>query len=150
MDIDERYANGKIYKIVCNETGEIYYGSTIQKYLSSRMNEHRCKKNCVSRQILDRNNYYYELVENYSCNNVYELRLREKWYMLNNDCINKNIPTRISKEWKEDNKDKLIEQRRQDITCDKCGCIVKRYEIKRHQRTKKCLSKIEKLNTKTI
>ena len=28
------YENGKIYKIVCNETGSIYIGSTAQKYLA--------------------------------------------------------------------------------------------------------------------
>ena len=34
------YENGKIYKIVCNETGFIYIGSIAQKYLSTRLGEH--------------------------------------------------------------------------------------------------------------
>jgi hypothetical protein len=110
MDIiDERYKNGKIYKIVCNETGETYYGSTIQK-LNKRMNEHRSKKKvCMSRQIIDRNNYYCELIEDYSCNNRYELETRERWYIENNACINKQIPTRTKKEWRKNNKEYLKE-----------------------------------------
>ena len=34
------YKNGKIYKIECNETGEVYYGSTTRK-LCDRMTDHR-------------------------------------------------------------------------------------------------------------
>jgi hypothetical protein len=38
------YANGKIYKIVCNITGEQYIGATTQK-LSQRLTCHVSKKN---------------------------------------------------------------------------------------------------------
>jgi len=107
MDIiDERYKNGKIYKIVCNETNEVYYGSTIIK-LKYRINRHRNSNMCMSRQIINRNNYYYELIEDYSCNNKYELETRERWYIENNNCINKIIPTRTDKEYYENNKEKI-------------------------------------------
>jgi len=165
MDIDERYTRGKIYKIVCNETNEVYYGSTIQKYVSDRISRHKNRKNCRSRQILDRNNYYYELIEDYSCNNKKELETRERWYIENNECINKFIPTRTKKEYYENNKETMVEKQKeyyqqnkeriaerdkQKITCDICGFIGNKKQLKRHQKTKKCLSKIEKLNTKTI
>jgi hypothetical protein len=179
MDIDERYTRGKIYKIVCKETDEVYYGSTIQK-LNKRMNEHRVQKVCRSRQILDRNNYFYELVENYSCNNRQELETRERWYIENNDCINKQIPTRTKKEyrklydennkqkqkeykqnnieqiskyhkkWYETNKERILKHQQEKINCPICGSIVSRGNMSLHKKTKKCLSKIEKLNTKTI
>jgi hypothetical protein len=141
MDIiDERYKNGKIYKIVCNETNEVYYGSTIQE-LNKRINSHRKGKQlCLSRQIIDRNNYYYELIENYSCNNRYELNTRERWYIENNACINKVIPTRKYKEWYEDNKEKILEKIREKQICDICGSIISNGELKRHKRNKKCLS----------
>ena len=165
MDIiDKRYKRGKIYKIVCNETGEIYYGSTIKKYLSNRIAHHRVK-NCCSRQIINRNNYYYELIEDYSCNNKKELETRERWYIENNECINKLIPIRTKEEIKEyhkeyyqqnkeqikekkkqylkdyyqENKEKLLEKRKEKITCDVCGAIVRIDGIREHQRTKKCL-----------
>ena len=151
--IDERYQNGKIYKIVCNETGEVYYGSTIQE-LNKRMYKHRCDNYCRSRHIIDRNNYYYELIEDYSCNNKKELETREKWYILNNDCINQKIPARTKQEWKENisivnknyrklNREILLEKAKEKMSCDICGSIVRKSDIARHRRTKKCLSKID-------
>jgi len=170
--IDERYVNGKIYKIVCNLTGEVYYGSTIQK-LNYRISGHKCSLGCESRLIINRNNYYYVLIENYSCNNKKELETRERWYVENNDCINKIIPTRTMKEWKEDNKEKIqvrdkiyrekikdqsgeykkewyiqnkeqiLEKAKEKIPCDICGSIVRKSDIVRHRRTKFCLSKID-------
>jgi len=151
MDIDERYKNGKIYKIVCNETDEVYYGSTIQT-LKERLRGHLKERYfCMSKQILDRNNYYCELVEDYSCNNVYELETREKWYILNNECINKLIPARTKEEIKdrrknydkkkyENNKEIINEKRKEKTTCDICGSIVNRGGLKRHQKNKKCKS----------
>jgi hypothetical protein len=43
------------------------------------------------------NNIDIILVENYPCNNKYELEAKERWYIENNDSINKNIPTRTKK-----------------------------------------------------
>jgi len=156
--IDEKYQNGKIYKIICNLTGETYYGSTTQE-LNNRMNQHKNKKKyCRSKQIINRGNYYYEFIEDYSCNNRKELETRERWYIENNECINKSIPTRTYKEYYENNKEKLLEKQKiwyednkeiirekqnEKITCDICGGSISRSHLKRHQRTKKCLSKID-------
>jgi hypothetical protein len=109
--IDERYVNGKIYKIVCNETNEVYYGSTILS-LKDRIIKHKCSLKCESRQIINRNNYYYELIEDYSCNNRKELETRERWYIENNKCINKIIPTRTLKEYYQENKEKILEKKK--------------------------------------
>ena len=38
------YLNGKIYKIVCNETNLTYYGSTVQT-LKKRLSQHKENKN---------------------------------------------------------------------------------------------------------
>jgi len=96
-DIDERYTRGKIYKIVCNLTGEVYYGSTIEEIYEA-VSKYKYKQEISAREIINRDNYYYELVENYSCNNTYELELKKKEYILNNKCINKNIPRRTKEE----------------------------------------------------
>jgi len=77
------YKNGKIYKIVCNTTGETYYGSTTQP-LWKRMGHHRCKTNSAnSKQIIERGNYDYVLVEEYPCDNKeqdkkYQEQMKEK------------------------------------------------------------------------
>ena len=56
--------SGIIYKIVCNETGECYVGSTKQS-LNTRMGSHKClaKKTCSSRSIIERNNYTSDIIE---------------------------------------------------------------------------------------
>ena len=91
------YSNGKIYNIVCNLTGETYYGSTTQK-ISARMGTHRRNKDCCSKQIIERGDYHYGLVEDYKCDNSEQLRMRERYYVDNNDCVNKVIPIRTKEE----------------------------------------------------
>ena len=98
------YSNSKIYKIVCNKTGLIYYGSTT-KQLRTRLKEHeaRFKKNNGGKytcyQILENNDYKIELVEEVSCQSKKELRDREAYYIRNYDCINKVVPGRTRKEY---------------------------------------------------
>jgi len=103
------YEAGKIYKIYCDENDEVYYGSTKQE-LYMRERQHKSLK-YVSRNIM-KNTYHIELVENYPCNNKKELELRERYYIENNKCINKSIPTRTNKEYQEthrkENNDKTI------------------------------------------
>ena len=47
----------------------------------------------------------------------------------------------IKKEWYENNKVKISEQRKEKITC-LCGCEVVKGQLKRHQQTKKHLDLI--------
>ena len=106
------YQNSKIYKIVCNITGKIYIGSTTQKYLASRLSEHvRDYKNyttvgkrsyITSFEVIKQGNYDMVLLESYPCNNKMELHAKERYYIENNDCVNKCIPTRTNKERNDD------------------------------------------------
>ena len=109
------YKEGKIYKIKCNETGEQYFGSTTGS-LRVRLNCHKSKtkskKQCMSRQIINRGNFQIELVENYSCETKHELHKRERFYIDNNECVNRIIPTRTQKEYRELHKEKLKELNR--------------------------------------
>ena len=53
----------KIYKIICNETGEVYFGKTIQT-LSKRLSQHRDNhKSYTSKQIILRGDYYIEQID---------------------------------------------------------------------------------------
>ncbi len=112
---------GFIYKITCNSTNEVYFGSTIQKYLCSRIIGHKTKYKAwkegkhhflTSFQIIDRGNYSYSLIETVECENRRQLEQRERIYIENNECINKNVPTRTKKEWSELNKDNLKDYRK--------------------------------------
>tara|TARA_R100001198_G_C5173829_1_gene173436 strand:+ start:334 stop:873 length:540 start_codon:yes stop_codon:yes gene_type:complete len=103
------YSQGKIYKIECNITNEVYYGSTTLRYLSSRIACHRYDRKTTSVNIIDRGNFNIKVIEEYPCNNRQELEAREAYYIRNNVCINKIIPNRTMKEWREDNKEHIKE-----------------------------------------
>jgi len=152
------YANGKIYKLVNEELGLTYYGSTTQT-LEKRLMQHEYvynnSKKYTSRQLFEKGKVEIILVEEISCNNRNELLQRERFYIENNDCVNKLIPLRTIQEWskqyreknkekidekgkiyREKNKEKINEIRREKFTCE-CGCIVSRRNLLRHKKTKK-------------
>jgi hypothetical protein len=109
------YRQGKIYKIVCNTTGLTYYGSTCEPTLARRLANHKTsykcwkigkkKGNVKSFGLLENDNYVIVLVELFPCDRKMELHQRERYYIENNDCVNKNIPTRTISEWYEDNRE---------------------------------------------
>jgi hypothetical protein len=80
---------GYIYKILCNITNECYYGRCNGKY--SRINCHTAKNNpTISKQIIDRGNYTFSIVEDNIENNL--IIEREYYYIKNFECINKTLP----------------------------------------------------------
>ena len=84
------YSKGKIYKIVCNESGEVYIGSTVQT-LKLRLCHHNYgNKDCSSRQIINRDDYQIILIQDYPCDSHLELRMREQYYMDKIPNINKH------------------------------------------------------------
>jgi hypothetical protein len=106
---DNKYENGKIYEIVCYETGERYVGSTTHT-LEVRLEQHTWKNNsCCSKQIISRGNYYIELIENYPCETKEELLWRERYYYNTMECINIRAPIISVEERKENLKE--IKQR---------------------------------------
>ena len=102
------YSKSKIYKIVCNETGQTYYGSTTIP-LSQRIGKHRLYTGCSSWCIIERGNYDYSLVEEFPCESKEQLHKRERWYIENNDCVNVRVEGRTQKEYRQDNKEKIAE-----------------------------------------
>jgi GIY-YIG catalytic domain len=136
---------GIIYKITCNETGEVYYGST-QQSLNVRMICHKasCKQwkegKCgftTSYQIIDRGNYSYSLIETVECEDRKQLEARERFYIESNECINKNIAGRTVKEYHEDNKETIKAYRKAYDEANKDH----RNELRRQRRAKAKLLK---------
>jgi hypothetical protein len=93
------YSRGKIYKIVCNITNKIYIGSTCEPTLARRLAVHvndfkawlkdDKRRKITSFEIIEGGDYYIELLEVCSCNINEELLARERFYIKNNDCVNK-------------------------------------------------------------
>ena len=116
------YSQGKIYCIRSHETDLIYIGSTIQP-LSIRMGKHRDsykrylktgKSNEYSYKIFELDDKpYIELIKNYPCSCLDELRREEGKTIRLMECINKNVPGRTPKEYREDNKEKMKEYQKE-------------------------------------
>ena len=130
----ERYQHGKIYKIVCNITDKVYIGSTCKKLLSQRLAGHVSRYNSFKKgtyhyvssfDVLQENNYYIELLELVPCNLKDELLVKEKYYIKNNNCVNKHNPIMTKEEKKQ--------QKNEIIICPKCNEEEKRDYMYRHK-----------------
>jgi len=130
------YLKAKIYKIVSNKNGKVYYGSTTTS-LMNRLAQHRHDYNmwkinekkprtCSSFDVLEDENAEIVLVENYPCNSKEMLNLREKYFIENNDCVNKNTP--IVKQEKKPN------NRFEKVKCE-CGDYISKTNISTHRKT---------------
>lgn len=112
------YKQGKIYKIVSNQTEDIYIGSTVQA-LSVRLACHRRDyknykdgkhTNVTSFDILKYGDAKIYLIEEYPCDNKEQLFAREGYYIKKLDCVNKQIAGRGKKQYHQDNKEQLNEK----------------------------------------
>lgn len=106
------YENGRIYKLVSDETDKVYVGSCTVR-LSSRFSFHRTatKNKCMSKEIVMYDDVRCVLVENYPCKTKEELHAREYYWIKKlkeegANVINKSMPTRSKKEYDRDNPDK--------------------------------------------
>ena len=119
------YEKAKVYKIWSTAGDKIYIGSTTKDFLSQRMDTHRSgykqwKKgnNTLTRSfnLFDEygiENCFIELLEAKVCNSKDELKQLEGKYIRSMACVNKYIPDRSKIEYREDNKDKIKEQKKE-------------------------------------
>ena len=100
---ESKYSRGKIYKLCINDM--TYYGSTCQQ-LCQRKAVHKSlfklyqaggKTNYVtSFKLFEKcENPHIVLVEDYPCKRKEQLHARERWYIENNECVNKVIKMAI-------------------------------------------------------
>ena len=108
--IDDRYKNGKIYEISSNNTDMRYIGSCYTT-LNNRLINHKSSKDCASKYILECEDYNINLIEDYSCNNKRELRIREQYWIDEYRREGKNV---INKYNAYTTKKKRLEQNKQE------------------------------------
>lgn len=119
---DNRYKNGKIYRLINSVDKEEYIGSTCTS-LAKRLHHH--KKHAKEQETAKATRVYTHLnkigfknvvivlIEEYPCNNKMELLRRERyWIEKCKSSLNHNIPSRTRQEYNTDNKDKLAETSR--------------------------------------
>ena len=116
--MEERYKRGKIYTIRCRyDDTLIYVGSTIET-LSKRFGGHKAdSKRKMSMSLYtyvnkDWDNWYIELYEDYPCNNKQLLLKREGEIIREIGTINKQIAGRTKEEYRLENIDKDLENRK--------------------------------------
>jgi hypothetical protein len=115
------YNNAVIYKIVCNDLTitDCYVGSTTN--FTKRKCQHKC--NCkiqpqkvyeFIRQNGDWDNWSMILVEEFSTTSKLLLEQRERyWIETLNATLNKYVPSRTGKEYYQDHKEDISEQKNQ-------------------------------------
>ena len=100
IKLREKLSKAKIYKIIDNTNDNIYIGSTC-KTLKTRLSVHKAGykmflkglyDNVRSFNILKNNDYKIELLENCNIKTKQELLARERYFIKNNNCLNKYIP----------------------------------------------------------
>ncbi len=162
------YQNTKIYKIESHLGPKIYIGSTTKEYLSQRMDSHRSnykqwkkgKGNYTgSYSLFDEyglENCKIILIELFPCKIHDEKASREGYYIRSLNCVNKYIPGRTDKEYRQDNIDKIkevkLEYRRNNIdkikepfNCE-CGGRYTHESKSHHSKTKKHHKYLESKN----
>lgn len=111
---------GKIYKIVCLNTGLQYIGSTKQP-LKQRLSKHvedyyrwkyRKRRFVSSFKIIENGNFKIDLLLEYPCLSKRELEEKEREYIESMECVNMHVPTRTKKEHYQDNRDEIREPQR--------------------------------------
>ena len=116
------YRDGKIYRLVSG-SGKQYIGSTTQK-LCRRIAEHRGKYKrwkdgkinfVTSFSLFEEENGNVEivLIEKFACESKEELHSRERYWIETMDCVNKYIPSRTKKEYREQNREQILEYQKQ-------------------------------------
>ena len=113
------YSKSKIYKLYNNIDDEFYIGSTYMK-LTKRIAKHRSassqetfknQKLYIKMNDIGKDKFFIELLEEYPCENIEQLRRKEGEYIKElRPTLNKNVPGRTRKEYDIDNKEHVQER----------------------------------------
>ena len=136
------YSKGKIYLIRNKNNNDlIYVGSTIEKYLSTRFNKHKCHKSCSLYQYINNpdnnttwNDWYIELYEEFPCENKLQLCKKENEIIREKATINKigymtdEIKKQKDKEYRENHKEILAQKAKEYVEKNREKVLAKKAE----------------------
>ena len=135
------YSKSVIYSIRNDIDTNIYIGSTTQE-LSKRMADHRYNHVKNSQKLYDKmrgvgvEHFYIELIEEYPCSNLQQLRKREGHYIRELGTLNSRVAGRTREQWRVDNKPKiaLYEEQRRDTQKQYHREYFSRQDVKEHRK----------------
>ena len=110
------FQNGKIYKITNDYNDDVYVGSTCD-ILTKRFSYHKAdslrvqKKNSLLYKLINEigfERFRIQLIEDYPCEDMYQLRQREGYWIRTIGTLNKRIAGRTDYDYYQDNKERFI------------------------------------------
>jgi hypothetical protein len=114
------YQNTKIYRIPIEDGN--YFGHTANTF-AKRKKGHKDKFNCgINRKLYDAmrecgmtaDDIELIWVEDYPCDTKYQAHARERYWIENYGTLNVVVPNRTRQEYREENKEKLVEYRQKN------------------------------------
>ena len=171
--MSQDFSKGKIYKITNDFNDDVYIGSTCDR-LVKRFAAHKAaakqekNKNIPLYKLINNvgfERFRIQLIEDFACNDKYELRQREGHYIRElSKNSNKNIAGRTeqeynkkyeqenkekikkkSKNYYDKNKEKILETKKEKINCV-CGTCITKSNLSSHNKTKKHIKFINNNN----
>lgn len=89
------YKKAYIYELICSKTGDCYFGSSTNP--QARFIYHKSKFNqCTSKKLINPKMNIIQTIENITKE---ELEYIEKDYIVNYECVNKQVPKQTNKEY---------------------------------------------------
>ena len=135
--MSDKYKNGKIYTIRYEHDDPlIYVGSTVQP-LFKRWHQHKKKFNnekynniLLYQKIRETKieDWYIELYEDFSTERKEQLNKREGEVIREIGTLNKQIPGRTPNEWYEDNRNKILEKKKENYEANRNKILEKKKE----------------------
>jgi group I intron endonuclease len=119
--MSQDFGKGKIYKITNDYNDEVYIGSTCD-LLTKRFSNHKHslnntkKKNRPLYKLINEigfERFRIELIEEYPCQDKYELRQREGHFIRELGTLNKMIAGRSEKQYQTENKETIQEYKKE-------------------------------------
>lgn len=136
------YSRGKIYLIRNrNNDNLIYVGSTIEQYLSKRLQKHKSQKSCSLYYFINNpenntnwDDWYIELYEDYPCNSKLQLVKRENEIIREKATINKigyrteEMKKQQDKEYRDTHKEEIKERNKRYVENNRDKVLKKKAE----------------------
>ncbi len=144
MKVD--YSQAKIYKITNDFNNDIWIRTTCDT-LVKKFSVHKAeairnvRKDCIIQNTIREygfDRFRIQLVEDFPCEDVYQLRQRQGHHIREMKAINKYAD---SKDYYEQNKEQINEHTSEIVVCE-CGCKTRRDNISKHKKTKNHLKLI--------
>jgi len=171
--MSQDFKAGKIYKITNDYNDDVYVGSTcdtlVKRFSSHKSNRNsETKKNRPLSMLMNEigiDRFRIELLEDYPCEDKYQLRQREGHYIREIGTLNMLVAGRNkrenyqenreetlikNKERYDKNREKYLERMNEKVICE-CGCVISRTNLKRHQLSPKHIDLLQQqLTIQTI